>query len=166
MQGKRGVSVFTIDAVIAVTIIAIGIILVFFRLSAYEPVKEPSIEAGQNLVNFLSNTRMEHVSWADPVCGVNEGYTILQQVGEYFSQGTFYSKNCAKRLMSDSIHKAKLGNMGVKVDLVDGETKLNLYTGGTGGEISVLIPFKKIIYGSKGLTDFWSYIIEIQVWQS
>ena len=99
MRNKKGVSIFTIDSIVAVSIIAVGIILVFFRISAYEPIKEPTLDAGQNFFTYLSTVRMENAQ-IGVFPGMNPDITILEQAGNYYHKADLQS---ARNLFNSQI---------------------------------------------------------------
>ena len=158
MRNKKGVSIFTIDSIVAVSIIAVGIILVFFRISAYEPIKEPTLDAGQNFFTYLSTVRMENAQIGTPP-GMIPDITILEQAGHYYHKGDLFS---ARYLFTLIGSKVITPDMGVLITINNTDV---LYGGDPPDDVALLIPFRKIVYGSSTKGEFWSYIIEVQVWQ-
>ncbi|MBW3003835.1 hypothetical protein KY337_04685 [Candidatus Woesearchaeota archaeon] len=156
MKTKKGVTIFTIDSIIAVSIFAIGIILVFFRISAYQPVQEPGLDAASNLITFLSATKVGDIDWPD--IGANPENSIIQQAAEYYHNGRVESA----QLLLGSIVPDVVSGIELELSI---NNELIYFTETAPDDAGLIIPFRKMLYGSTGRGNFWSYVMEIKIWQ-
>src|SRR3989344_5768595 len=141
-MAKRG-QYFTIDAFIALSVIATGLILVF-SVSSYAPYsKQPEI-LSQEFVNTLAQTRIKEIN--DPfvlqqIRGgniTNADNTILQQAYEFKH---YYRYNFSTWLLSNVSRSIVPSQFNFDV-LIDGDT---VYGRGTGKEDSELVLSSKRI---------------------
>ncbi|MEA3431045.1 MAG: hypothetical protein U9R08_07260 [Nanoarchaeota archaeon] len=159
MRNKKGFSIFTLDSIVAVSIIAVGIILVFFRISAFEPVQKPTLDAGQNFFTFISKVKMENAQ-IGIVPGVNPELLVIEQLGEFYHKGDVVAAVMLLNLLGDKIISPDLG---VQINIDD--PPVLIYGSEPPEDVTLLIPFRKIVYGSIGKGDFYSYVVEVLVWQ-
>lgn len=167
---KKGVSIFTIDAVVAATILAVGIVLVFLQIGSSAPVTEPAYDIGQNIIDFMSSTKIKDLPNSLQFLGIDEANpsnTIMQQIGEFAAKGDLLD---AERMVTETVDGIKEDNYGIEIRLLDLDNNdvrlLYLYQDVIKkDDASLVIPFKKIIYGSIGVESFWSYIVDVKVWQ-
>ncbi len=172
---------FSLDAIIAVTILTTGIFLVFFIMSS-RSVESPTYLLSEDIMTVLAKTKINNLS-AEEFPHIhshliintkeitNTENTILEQIGEFYYLGK-------KDLIKDNLLKEILtglipyeNNLEINIYIPPsntGESLFEIYNTGISKEKSkVTISTKKIIFGKKPKSkDVWGpYIVEVRVWR-
>ncbi len=164
-MAKRG-QYFTIDAFVALAVIATGLILIF-AVNTYSPYSSPQQIMSQDFVNTLSQIKVKEVN--DPfviqqVRGgnvTNADNTFLQQAYEF---KRYYSYNLSTWLISNVTQDLVPPQLNFDV-VVDGDI---MFGRGPGKDTSeLLVSSKRIVFGVVNRTvEFWGpVVIEVNVWQ-
>ena len=154
---------FTLDAFIAGTIIATGLLLVlFYRTNV--PQQTQTINIADDVMGYFSKTKVSEVNnvYIDSHRKnkvVNPQNTLIEQLGEFY-----YLKDLpdAKGFTEEATKGSIPPQYGYMV-LVNG-TELysnKIYTNAT----SFLFSSKKMIFGAVNQTDMWIYKSEVRVWK-
>ncbi len=157
---------FTIDAFLALAVIATGLILIF-AVNTYSPYSSPQQITSQEFVNTLSQIKIKEVN--DPfviqqVRGgnvTNVDNTFLQQAYEF---KRYYSRNLSTWLISNVTQDLVPQQLKFEV-LIEGEV---MFGRGSGKDTSeMLVSSKRIVFGVVNKTvEFWGpVIVEVNVWQ-
>ncbi len=164
-MAKRG-QYFTIDAFVALAVIATGLILIF-AVNTYSPYSGPTQIMSQDFVNTLAQIKIKEVN--DPfvmqqVRGgnvTNVDNTFMQQAYEFkryygYSLSTWLISNVTQDLVPPQL------NFDV---VVDGDV---MFGRGSGKDTSeLLVSSKRIVFGVVNKTvEFWGpVVVEVNVWQ-
>ncbi len=164
-MARRG-QYFTIDAFVALAVVATGLILVF-AVNNYSPYSNPPKILSQEFVNTLAQTRIKEVNNPFVIQQVRGGNitnpdnTILQQAYEFKK---YYNSNLSTWFISNVTQNLIPAQFNFEV-VVDGKM---MYSRGSGKATSnMLVSSKKIVFGVVNrTTEFWGpVIVEVNVWQ-
>ncbi len=164
-MAKRG-QYFTIDAFMALAVIATGLILIF-AVNAYNPYSNSPQIMSRDFVNTLSLIKLKEVN--DPfviqqIRGgnvTNVDNTFLQQAYEF---KRYYSYNLSTWLISNVTQNLVPSQMNFDI-VVDGDI---MFGRGSGKDTSeLLVSSKRIVFGVVNKTvEFWGpVVVEVNVWQ-
>ncbi len=164
-MARRG-QYFTIDAFVALAVIATGLILVF-AVNNYVPYSSPPKALSQEFVNTLAQTRIKEVNNPFVIQQVKGGNitntdnTILQQAYEF---KRYYSPDLSAWFISNVSQNLIPAQFNFEV-IVDGQM---MHSRGSGkATSSMLVSSKKIVFGVVNRTaEFWGpVVVEVNVWQ-
>ncbi len=163
---EKGGQYFTLDAFIALIVVAIGLILVFSVGSYQSSLAQPQIIA-QDFVNSIAQTKIKEVNNAfvrQQIEGgniTNLDNTILQQAYEFKKYGraifsSWLLGNVTENLVPEQ-YKYEV--------LFGGESVLSRGTGQS--TTTLLISSKQIVFGVVNRSEeFWGPVsVEVRVWQ-
>ncbi len=164
-MARRG-QYFTIDAFMALAVIATGLILIF-AVKTYSPYSYPPKIISQEFVNTLAQTRIKEIN--DPfviqqVRGgniINTDNTLLQQAYEFKK---YYSYNLSTWLISNVTRDVVPPQFNFDV-VIDGDV---MFGRGSGKDSSkMLVSSKRMVFGVVNKTvEFWGpVVVEVNVWQ-
>jgi hypothetical protein len=172
---KRGFF-FTLDAIMALTILAVGMFLLLSVLLAVPQRSQTEIIAADTMV-FLSTTRIENLN--DPAAGIGgtlwqqgkitkEKNTLLQQIGELYAKGdTASAEQFIQAVVEDNIpqsHFAQVHADGQRVYPLVEPQEQTASKQSTG----LLIAKTEVTYGITNSSTFelWGPVeIRLSVWQ-
>src|SRR3989338_3129417 len=164
-MAKRG-QYFTIDAFVALSVIATGLILIF-AVNTYHPYASPQQIISQDFVNTLSQIKIKEVNNPFVIQQVRGGNvtnldnTFLQQAYEF---KRYYSHNLSTWLISNVTQDLVPPQLNFDV-VIDGAV---MFGRGSGKETSeLLVSSKKIVFGVVNKTaEFWGpVVVEVNIWQ-
>ncbi|MBI2664280.1 hypothetical protein HYX10_02965 [Candidatus Woesearchaeota archaeon] len=184
-MAKRG-QYFTIDAFVAMLVVATGLVLVL-ALNTYQPSTAQPEVLSQEFVNTLAQVKIKEMNnpfVAQQLKGgniTNPDNTLLQQVYEYYSYFDSFLTGCSPSNPCHGFDPVTYTNMSAELlasvakDLVPAQYSYEilvdgvpLNSRGTGQqEAKVLISSKRIIFGIVNKSvEFWGpIVVEVRIWQ-
>lgn len=174
--------IFSLDAIVAIGVMVIGIVLVLLSLS-YTPIDSQAVSLSQDLINALYSTRMYDLNDQDyPYVKFLKGNgnitnmenTILEQVGEfYYRNKTGVCANCmalagnlVKNISYYSVPEQYSFEVLVNNISLYQRKSTNPSVSNEKNQSRLLMASKRIFSGYINRTDMWGpYTAEVIVWQ-
>lgn len=174
MKNKKGYF-FIIDAIIAILIISIGV-LISFSLYNYDPPKEQSFFLSNDVLNTLSENYVYDINTNKvPYLELlkNQSYitnpknTILEQIGEFYYRDIETAcTNCDE--LTYNFTKVITKNLIPKeynFQLIINGTQIYNQTNKDLVDSSIIVPNKKMIHGVFEDKLWGPYIVTVVIWQ-
>jgi len=179
---QRKAYIFSLDAIVAIGVMVIGIVLVLMSLS-YTPTESQAVTLSQDLLNAFYSTRIYDLNDQDYLYVrflkgngniTNMENTILEQLGEFYyrstSLGCVYcmalAGNIVKNISYYSIPEQYSFKMLVNNISLYERKSTNLMVSSEQNESRLLMTSKRIFSGYINRTDMWGpYTAEVIVWQ-
>lgn len=177
MRNKKGYF-FIIDAIIAILIISIGV-LISFSLYNYDPPKEQSFFLSTDIINTLSENHVsdintEKVPYLEVLKSenyiINDNITILEQIGEfYYREYVLLDLPCATCEQLDSNFTKTITNTLIPREynflLIINGTQIYNQTNTDLKDAIIIVPNKKMIHGVFNNRIWGPYVATVVIWQ-
>ena len=181
MMKKRGYF-FSLDAITAIGVMVIGIVLVLISTS-YQPSETSLVFISTDLMNTLQSTNVfdineQEYSYVEKLKNnsniTNLDNTILEQIGEFLYRESEYSctycremaANFTRDLTNFSVPEQYSFEILVNNESIFNRSTTNPTSQPLKNQSSMLMPSKRLFSGIINRTDVWGpYTAEVIVWQ-
>lgn len=162
---------FTLDALMALTILTVGIVYVYLNYS-YSPIESVPLTQAEELMNFLTSTKVNEINnkyldnlRIDSSVVVRAENTLMEQIitmkDRHHEKAQNLTRNITQALIPEQF------GVEISADCFPIDEQILFYQNRTGNksQSKLLIPSRRMVFARETKFKITSCSVEVQVWQ-